>query len=220
MTSLLQQLQVFQESLEKAKLRRLPVRAGRPRRHVHRDHPKLAEARFDVAAFGIELPDREATPHFVGLPAAHQRDAAVALLLGEGVAGREALQAVQLRVEVELLALDLLQADDVRTLRREPAEQALARGRAQPVDVQRDDAHGGAPFYRLLDGLQDSGKADTPPCRPTTWRGVQEALDLFDHAVLEIAALLHHLQHVPPGGRCRSFTWISAMIFFDSGKMS
>jgi len=117
-----------------------------PERHVHRDHPKLPEARFDVAALGIELPACEAALHFVGLRAAHQRDAAVAFLLGEGVAGREALQGVQLRVEVELLALDLLQAEDVGALGGEPAEQALAGGRAQPVDIQRDDAHGGAPF--------------------------------------------------------------------------
>ena len=128
---------------------------------------------------------------------------------------------MQLRVEVELLALDLLQADDVGALRGEPAEQALARGRAQPVDVQRDDAHGGAPFYRLQTELRirEGGHAAVLG-RPLGGR-VQEALDLFDHAVLEIAALLHHPQHVPPGApRCRSFTWISAMIFFDSGKMS
>jgi hypothetical protein len=52
--------------------------------------------------------------------AAVERDAAVALLLGERVAGLESLQAVQLRVEVALLALHFLQAHHVGAL---PASQ-------------------------------------------------------------------------------------------------
>src|SRR6185503_13895051 len=101
------------------------------------DHPELAEARLDVAALGVELAAGETAPHLVGRTAAVERDPAIALLLREGVAGLERLQPVQLRVEIGLVALQLLQADDVRLLRRQPAEQPLAGGRADAVDVER-----------------------------------------------------------------------------------
>jgi hypothetical protein len=56
---------------------------------------------------------------------------------------------------VAVRALDLLQADDVPRLDAgEPAREAFALGRAQTVDVERDDAHAGvsksAAVYRAL----------------------------------------------------------------------
>src|SRR6185503_18132325 len=128
MASLLQLFQMEEKALEEAELRRLAMRAGRARRHVERDHPQLAEARLDIAALGVELATPEAAPDFVGRLAAVERDPAVALLLGERVAGLEDFQAVELRVEVDLLALHFLQAHHVGALAGEPAEQALARG--------------------------------------------------------------------------------------------
>jgi hypothetical protein len=139
--ALLQLLEMNDEVLEEAELRGLAMRPGRTRRQVNRDDPELAEARLDIAALGVELLAGEPSPDLIGRLAAHQCDAAIALFLGEGVAGGKSLQAVEPRVEIELLALDLLQAHHVGTLRREPAKQTLVGGRADAVHIDRDDAH-------------------------------------------------------------------------------
>src|SRR3954465_1462385 len=49
-----QQLQVLGKVLGEAKLGSLPGRPGRSRWHVDRDDPQVAEARLDIAAFGVE----------------------------------------------------------------------------------------------------------------------------------------------------------------------
>src|SRR5260221_9083417 len=197
-----------QEPLEEAKFRRLTVRTGRARRQVERDHPQLAEARFDIAALGVELAHREAAPHLVGRGAAIERDAAVALLLGERVAGVEGLQAVQLRVEVGLVALQHLQADHVGTLRCEPAEETLVRGAAHAVDVEGDYS-------------QPEGKLETPPCAADHLAG---SCRNFSTSAICVAwryppffttfRTSHHVARW-----CRR-TPRSAIVFFDSGKMS
>src|SRR5207302_429916 len=120
--------QVLEEVFEEAELRVLPVRARGARGQIQRSHPQPAEAPLDVAALGVELAAPEAALDLVGRPAAIEADAAVAFLLGEGVAALERLQATQPGVDVGLLALHLLQAHDVGALRREPAEQAFLRG--------------------------------------------------------------------------------------------
>ena len=72
--------------------------AGRARGQVDRDHRELAEARLEIAALGVDLAAAEALARpRSGVAPAVQRDAAVALLLRERVAGLEHLQAVQLR---------------------------------------------------------------------------------------------------------------------------
>src|SRR5258708_39331522 len=124
-----------QKILQEAKLRRLAVRTGRAGGQVDRHHPELAEARLDVASLGVEFLALEAAARLVRLPAAVKSDAAIAFLLGKAVARRVPLQRVQRRVQIRLLALDLLQADDVGALRGEPAEQALLRRRTDAVDV-------------------------------------------------------------------------------------
>src|SRR5947209_3069493 len=111
------------EPLEKAELRRLAVRTGGARGQVNGDHPQRAEACLDVTAFAVKLAHSEALPHFVGRAAAIKRDAAVAFLLRERVAALEGLEAVQLGIEVGLVALQLLQANHVGVLRFEPAEE-------------------------------------------------------------------------------------------------
>src|SRR5205807_4584840 len=102
--------QVPEEVFEEAELRRLAVRARGARGQIQRSHPQPAEAGLDVAALGVELAVLEAALELVGRGAAIEGDAAVAFLLGEGVAGLERFQAMQPRVEVGLLALHLLQA--------------------------------------------------------------------------------------------------------------
>ena len=151
MLALAQPFQVQQEFLQEAEFRFLPVRAGRARGQVHRHNPQLAEARLDIASLGIELPAGESAPHLVRILAAVERDPAVALLLGKRMAGLESLQAVQPGIEIGLLALHFLQADHIRALRGQPAEQALVRGGTDAVDVESDDS-------------QEEGKAETPPC--------------------------------------------------------
>src|SRR5262245_3273305 len=141
--------QVNDESLEEAEFRCLAVRPGGAGGQVKGDDPELAEARLDVAALVVELAHREAAPHFVGRAPAVERDAAVALLLRERMTGLERLQAVQLGIEIALVAFQFLQADDVGTLRLQPAKRTLARGAPNAVDVERDDP---------------DGKLETPPC--------------------------------------------------------
>ena len=113
-----QPLQMNQEVLGKRNFDACRCGPAEPGRHV----VTQLEARLDVAALGVEL--AVAKPrHLVRGLAAIKRDAAVALLLRERVAGLVDLEAVELRVEVDLLALHLLQAHHVGALGGEPAEQ-------------------------------------------------------------------------------------------------
>src|SRR6185295_672979 len=136
--SFLQLFQMQKKTPEEAELRRLAVRTGRARRHVERDHPQFSEARLDIAALGVEFAAPEAAADFVRRLAGIQGNAAVAFLLGEGMAGLEYLQAMELGVEVDLLALHFLQAHDVGALAGEPTEQSLACRRPDAVDVEGD----------------------------------------------------------------------------------
>src|SRR5688572_17846195 len=139
LVSVFQALQVQQEVLQEAEFRSLAMLAGRARRHIHRHHPELAEARLDVATLSVELAALESTAHFVRGLAAIQGDAAIALFLGEGMAGLKDLETVQLGVEVDFLALHLLQAYDIGALPGEPAEKPLVRRRPNAVYVKGDD---------------------------------------------------------------------------------
>src|SRR5690348_5798027 len=87
-----------------------------------------------------------------------ERDAAVALFLRERVTGFEALEAMQLGVEVDLVTFQFLQTHHVRLLRSEPAEQALL--------CRRPDAVGVECYYS-----QPAGNADTPPCAADHFAG-------------------------------------------------
>jgi hypothetical protein len=53
----------------------------------------------------------------------------------------EACRTVTRIAELVFLRLGLLQADDVGVLARQPLEEAPARGGANAVRVERDDAH-------------------------------------------------------------------------------
>src|SRR5690349_24093634 len=127
------------------------MRPGGAGREVHRHDPEPSDACFDVAALRVELAAREAAPYFVRRFAAVERSAAIALLVGVCMAALVELQAVELRVEVRLLAFHFLEAYDVGLLRREPAEQAPGCRRPDAVDVER--------YYS-----QPPGGVDTPPC--------------------------------------------------------
>src|SRR3954466_15638952 len=137
--------------LEKAELRSLAMRTGGAGGQVNRHHPKLAEASLDVTALAVEPAHAEALPHLVGRAAAIERDAAVALLLRERMAALEGIEAVQLGIEVGLVALQLLKADHVGVLRFEPAEETFFCRRPDAVDVEGDD-------------FQEEEGVEAPPC--------------------------------------------------------
>src|SRR5262249_52442393 len=156
--ALAQPLEVQQELLQETEFRRLAMRPRRARGQIDGDEPQVAEARLDIAPFGVELTTGEAAPHFIGSRPAVERATAVALLPREGMAALEELEAMELGVEVGLVAFQLLQADDVRLLRGEPAEESLLCRRTDAVDVER--------YYS-----QPAGKADTPPCSADHFAG-------------------------------------------------
>src|SRR5437763_2717976 len=58
--ALAQPLEMQKELLEEAELRCLPMGPGRPRGQINGDYPESAEARLDVAPFGVELAAGEA----------------------------------------------------------------------------------------------------------------------------------------------------------------
>ncbi len=136
-------IEIRQKAVQKAELDGLPFLAGRARRQVQRDHAELAEPGFQVAPLAVHVHPAESLDHVIGLDPRIQADPAVALLFGleviAGVAFGPELRVLQLLI----LPLDLLQADHIGILSRKPGEKALLRGRADAVDVQRDDAQTG-----------------------------------------------------------------------------
>src|SRR5215467_8879980 len=133
--------QVRKETLEKADLRCLTMRARRTRGPIDACHRELAEARLEVAAFAVELGGAEAR-HDLRSTLGVEPDAGVAFF-GRGVEEpvRLSRRTHPLRNIVEL-CLDVLQAHDVPGLgASEPARKALAFRRADAVDVEGNDAH-------------------------------------------------------------------------------
>ena len=138
-----QRLEMRRELGEEAVLRGLPFRSGGARRKVHRDRREVLELGLDIAALGVELGRTEAEPHRARLLGGVHRRARVAASLR---AVEETMQAVReserLR-DIDLVGLDLLQADDVGLGPAQPAKQSLGGRRADTVDIQGDDAQHG-----------------------------------------------------------------------------
>ena len=105
---------------------------------------ELAEAGFEVAAFGVELFGAKAVDDAVGLFAAEEGDAAVAFAFGGIVEAVVAGGRRLVRVELLGVGAELLDADEVGVLLGEPGVEALADGGAEAVGVEGDDAHRGA----------------------------------------------------------------------------
>jgi hypothetical protein len=141
---------VRQEARHEAELRGLPVRAGRARRYIQRDHGELAELRLQVAALVIELRHAEAAARALGPLLGIQRRAGIALLLCAVKVRMQAVRIAQGLGDVVLVRLDLLQAQHVRIDPSHPAPQPLAGGRANAIDVERGDADHGV----VLRGLK------------------------------------------------------------------
>ena len=114
---------------------------GRPRRHVQRrDRETAGEIHPDEASLGIHVfhpePAHDTRRRFLRV----DRDPAIAFLLrvheGAVVGG----EVERLGRQLMLLRLRLLQAHHVGGLCVHPAEEALARGGADAVEVAGDDA--------------------------------------------------------------------------------
>src|SRR6185436_8055489 len=120
----------------------------------------------------------------------------------EGTAGRVVAS------KVRLLRFRFLQADDVRLLRREPAEKALALRRADAVDVKGND-------------FQDDGKLAAPPCAADhsagEWRNFSTSPICAEARYLPSFTTRSTSHQVARW--CRR-TPSSLIVLFDSGKMS
>jgi hypothetical protein len=119
-------------------LARGPARA---RRNVERrDREVVAEVHAHEAPLDVVLGHAEAAHDAVRLASRIDRDAAVAFFLRIDEGGTELGAIERLGRELMLLRLGFLQADDVGLLLVHPAEEALAGGRADAVEICRDDA--------------------------------------------------------------------------------
>ena len=137
-------LQVRQEHVEEAVLRGLALGSGRARGQVQRHDRQASELELEIAALVVEFGHAETRDDAVGLFPRVDRDAAVAGPLRIEVAAVVAGRPEAFVAELMFLRLRLLQADDVRALRGQPLEQALAGRGADTVAVECEDAHAGA----------------------------------------------------------------------------
>src|SRR5688572_24028792 len=135
-------LQDRRQPLHDLELEALAQLAGGTRRNVEGHHAEVAEARLDVAALVVERGPAHRGQDFVGFAAAVDGHAAVALLRARVLEpGAVAVRAEGAVVQLVLLRLGFLQAQDVGVLAGEPVEEALGGGRTQAVGVEADDAH-------------------------------------------------------------------------------
>src|SRR5213593_2069923 len=133
--------QMRQELLKEAELRRLPMRACGSRRQVDAGDGELAEIGFEIAAFAVEFGGAE-TGGYLGLRLGVERDTRVTLARGGQEEAVRLAWCQQRTRNLIRTGLDLLQAHHIPGLdAREPSRQPLALGRADAVDVERDDAH-------------------------------------------------------------------------------
>src|SRR6056297_534373 len=116
--------------------------ARRARRQIKRDHRQIAEIGLKPAALAIHPVPADAELNPVGRLAGINRGAGIALLDCIMVDGGVEVARFELRIgKLMLLSLGFLDAYHVGALALEPVEEALARGGANPVGIEGDDAH-------------------------------------------------------------------------------
>src|SRR5882672_1014217 len=138
---------------EEPELGFLPRRAGGARRKVRARDRNGAEVRLEIAAFRVELRHTDAAHHVYRLATRVDCDAAVSWFL-RGV--QHAMKAARLECavgELMIVSLELLHAEHVRALAREPAEESFACRAAQTVRVKTDHSHGGKSADRKRSAL-------------------------------------------------------------------
>src|SRR5690606_26363905 len=104
---------------------------------------EVAEARFYVTAFRIDILPAFAQPvdDLIRLAPGIDGHAAIAGTLGAMEICPVTLGAKARILQLMLLRLQLLHADDIRRFPRHPVEEPLARGCADAIDVDRGDFH-------------------------------------------------------------------------------
>ena len=125
---------------QKSILRGLPLGPGRTRRQVQRGHGERPQVEGQITSFIVEFGRAQRVVHGIGRVAAVHRNPGVALLLRAAKGHMPALGA-KVFIQVARLRLGLLHADHVGTGIRQPFKKPLARGRANTVGVDADDAH-------------------------------------------------------------------------------
>src|SRR5690606_1431294 len=150
--------------LELEALAQLPGGSGGD---IERHHRQVAEARLDVAPLVVERIPAQAGAQFIGLAAAVDRHAAVALLGGRVAEGDVVAGGPErLARELVLLGLGFLDAQDVGVLFGEPVEKSLVGRRTDAVGVEADDAHAGQEKRTARKGYLTAPSCSQPRGRP------------------------------------------------------
>ena len=173
--SLAQLLQVQEETLEEAELRRLAVRPGRARRHVDARSPTAC--RSAPRRSGLRRRTRgcrsRAAPRRASCGCTARRRCSPSSRRTRGRTGSAFRPCSFASRSISWHLISCRQTTSARCAASQRNKPLLC-GRADAVDVERDDAHGGAPFYRLLDGVQVRGMRTRRRARRPLGRRVQE----------------------------------------------
>src|SRR3989338_9110200 len=130
-----------QESRHELELHGLPLLAAGAGRQIQRHHAETGKIRAYITPLGIELGNAQTGGDLLRLFAAVTSHAAIALLFRVMEVTMIAGRSEHLHCHVRRLRLEFLQTDNVGVLPREPFKKSLAGGGADPVQVDRDDAH-------------------------------------------------------------------------------
>ena len=115
-------------TLHETELDRQSLFGARSGRDIERYDAEIAEPRFQITALRVDVGNADAGNHAVGFFAAVDTHAAVARPFGAMEIAVESVRIADSRGEILVLGLELLHADDVRALFREPAEEAFIDG--------------------------------------------------------------------------------------------
>src|SRR5581483_6596497 len=90
---------------------------------------------------GIDICNADAFSDFIGLRLAVDSNTAVPRPLGAMEVAVHAARVADRIGDVAVASFELLHTDDVRVLFNKPFEEAFLHGRADSVQIERDDAH-------------------------------------------------------------------------------
>ena len=146
-----------QKPLQEAEFDGLPFLAGRPGGYVDRNHAEIAVPRLKVTAFGIHVWPPQAPDDVVGRGSGVQRHAAISLFFGINIDSVVGVRPEARITQLLLLCLGFLDAHHVGMLLLQPFKKTLAGGRANPVGIQRDDAHDQVTRCSVFGGENSAG---------------------------------------------------------------
>jgi len=126
-------MQMRDHHLEELELDRQAHLGRRARGQIERDYAEVAELRFDVAPFCVDIGNPQSLDDSIGWVRAVQCDAAVATFLRAVEVTAQATGVEHARSEIAGLRFDLLQTDDIGALRRHPGQQPFVDGSSYAV---------------------------------------------------------------------------------------